>query len=62
MENECNDGEDSGARLFVFCKELDRSPVLLIRNRQFALSTYDGRRNSQRESDFGAEIDRSLIK
>lgn len=32
-----------------------RSPIL-IRNREFAISVCDGRRNSQR-SDFGAEID-----
>lgn len=45
--------------LSVSCKELDRSPNLLICNREFAISVCDGRRNSQRP-DFNAEIDHSL--
>lgn len=56
---ECHNGEDSGACLSVSCKELDRSPILLIRYREFAISVCNGCRNSQR-LDFGAEIDRSL--
>lgn len=51
--------EDSGARLSASCKELDHSPVLLIRNRELVISVCDSRRNSQHSiPDFGAEIDR----